>query len=99
MNRREMLGAVSLLAISPKIAFSQANNAAETAVAAANQFAGTEINIVWEAGLQSLDPLNYSGPKWEELTGIKVNVVEVPTDQILQRSCRTTVRVPPPMTR
>ena len=85
MNRREMLGAVSLLAISPKIAFAQANNAAETAVAAAKQFAGTEINIVWEAGLQSLDPLNYSGPKWEELTGIKVNVVEVPTDQMFTK--------------
>ena len=85
MNRRELLGAVSLLAISPRIAFAQAKNAAETAVAAAKQFSGTEISIVWEAGLQSLDPLNYSGPKWEELTGIKVNVVEVPTDQMFTK--------------
>ena len=85
MNRRELLGAVSLLAISPRIAFAQAKNAAETAVAAAKQFGGTEISIVWEAGLQSLDPLNYSGPKWEELTGIKVNVVEVPTDQMFTK--------------
>ena len=58
MNRRELLGAASLLLISPRIAFAQAKNAAETAVEAAKQFAGTEINIVWEAGLQSLDPLN-----------------------------------------
>ena len=85
MNRRELLGAASLLAILPRIAFAQAKNAAETAVEAAKQFAGTEINIVWEAGLQSLDPLNYSGPKWEELTGIKVNVVEVPTDQMFTK--------------
>lgn len=85
MNRRELLGAVSLLAISPRIAFAQAKNAAETAVAAAKQFGGTEISIVWEAGLQSLDPLNYSGPKWEKLTGIKVNVVEVPTDQMFTK--------------
>ena len=85
MNRRDLLGAVSLLAISPRIAFAQAKNAAETAVAAAKQFGGTEISIVWEAGLQSLDPLNYSGPKWEELTGIKVNVVEVPTDQMFTK--------------
>ena len=85
MNRRELLGAVSLLAISPRIAFAQAKNAAETAVEAAKQFAGTEINIVWEAGLQSLDPINYSGPKWEKLTGIKVNVVEVPTDQMFTK--------------
>ena len=46
---------------------------------------GTTISIVWEAGLQSLDPLNYSGPKWEKLTGIKVKVVEVPTDQMFTK--------------
>ena len=85
MNRRELLGAVSLFAIAPRIAFAQADNAAEIAVAAAKQYAGTEINIVWEAGLQSLDPLNYSGPKWEKLTGIKVKVVEVPTDQMFTK--------------
>ncbi len=65
-------------------AFAQ-QNAAEVAVEAAKKYAGTEISIVWEAGLQSLDPLNYSGPKWEELTGIKVNVVEVPTDQMFTK--------------
>lgn len=26
--------------------------------------------------MQSLDPLNFSGPKWEELTGIKIQVIE-----------------------
>jgi multiple sugar transport system substrate-binding protein len=46
-----------------------AQKAAERAVEAAKQDAGTEITIAWEAGLQSLDPLNYSGPKWKELTG------------------------------
>jgi multiple sugar transport system substrate-binding protein len=79
-----MLGA-SLLALSPSLAFAQAPNAAEVAVEAAKKYAGTEISIVWEAGLQSLDPLNYSGPKWEKLTGIKVKVVEVPTDQMFTK--------------
>ena len=51
--------------------------AAQTAVDAAKQYAGTEISIVWEAGLQALDPLNFSGPKWKELTGIDVKVIEV----------------------
>jgi len=60
-------------------------SAADIAVEAAKKYAGTEISIVWEAGLQSLDPLNYSGPRWEELTGIKVNVVEVPTDQMFTK--------------
>ncbi|MFK7856546.1 MAG: ABC transporter substrate-binding protein [Granulosicoccus sp.] len=53
--------------------------AAERAVEAAQQYSGTEITIVWEAGLQSLDPLNFSGPKWKELTGIDVKVIEVST--------------------
>ena len=80
LNRRELLGAASVLALSPGAAWAQAKNAADVAVEAAKKYAGTEISIVWEAGLQSLDPLNYSGPKWEKLTGIKVKVVEVPTD-------------------
>jgi multiple sugar transport system substrate-binding protein len=59
--------------------------AAATAVEAAKQYAGSEISIVWEAGLQSLDPLNFSGPKWEELTGIKVKVIEVPTAEMFTK--------------
>ena len=62
-----------------------AQSAAERAVEAAKQYAGAEISIVWEAGLQSLDPLNFSGPKWEELTGIKVKVIEVPTAEMFTK--------------
>ncbi len=62
-----------------------AQSAAERAVEAAKQYSGTEISIVWEAGLQSLDPLNFSGPKWEELTGIKVKVIEVPTAEMFTK--------------
>ena len=46
---------------------------------------GPTITIVWEAGLQALDPLNFSGPKWEELTGIEVKVVEVPTAEMFTK--------------
>ncbi|MDJ0897024.1 MAG: extracellular solute-binding protein, partial [Alphaproteobacteria bacterium] len=62
-----------------------AQSAAERAVEAAKQYSGAEITIVWEAGLQSLDPLNFSGPKWEELTGIKVKVIEVPTAEMFTK--------------
>ncbi len=62
-----------------------AQSAADRAVEAAKQFAGSEISIVWEAGLQSLDPLNFSGPRWEELTGIKVKVIEVPTSEMFTK--------------
>ena len=51
----------------------------------ASNTAAQTITIVWEAGLQSLDPLNFSGPKWEELTGIKVKVVEVPIAEMFTK--------------
>ncbi len=56
-------------------------SAAQIAVDAAKPLCadGKTITIVWEAGLQSLDPLNFSGPLWEKETGCKVKVVEVPT--------------------
>ena len=62
-----------------------AQSAAERAVEAAKEFSGTEITIVWEAGLQSLDPLNFSGPKWKELTGIDVKVIEVSTAEMFTK--------------
>lgn len=62
-----------------------AQTAGERAIEAAKQYAGTEITIVWEAGLQSLDPLNFSGPKWKELTGIDVKVIEVATAEMFTK--------------
>ncbi|MFL5335296.1 MAG: extracellular solute-binding protein [Geminicoccaceae bacterium] len=62
-----------------------AASAAQTAVDAAKEFSGTEISIVWEAGLQALDPNTFSGPKWKDLTGISVKVIEVATDQMFTK--------------
>jgi multiple sugar transport system substrate-binding protein len=57
-----------------------AQSAAQRAVDAAKKICtGKTITIVWEAGLQSEDPKNFSGPLWEKLTGCKVSVVEVST--------------------
>jgi multiple sugar transport system substrate-binding protein len=85
MKVRILLVATALSALVAGPGWTAEKNAAETAVEAAKQYSGTTISIVWEAGLQSLDPLNYSGPKWEKLTGIKVKVVEVPTDQMFTK--------------
>ena len=87
MGRYErMFGAAALAALAlgwgPPAA---AQSAAERAVEAAKQYSGTTITIVWEAGLQSLDPLNFSGPKWKELTGIDVKVVEVATEEMFTK--------------
>ncbi|HZP93657.1 MAG TPA: extracellular solute-binding protein [Burkholderiales bacterium] len=64
-----------------------AQSAAQTAVEAAKKMCagGKTITIVWEAGLQSLDPLNFSGPKWEKATGCKIKVVEVPTAEMFTK--------------
>ena len=62
-------------------------SAAQIAVEAAKPLCqgGKTITIVWEAGLQSLDPLNFSGPKWEQETGCKVKVIEVPTAEMFTK--------------
>jgi multiple sugar transport system substrate-binding protein len=60
----------------------QAQDAAARAVEAAKRYAGQTITVLGKAGLQALDPLNYSGPLWEKLTGIKVKVVEVPLAEV-----------------
>jgi multiple sugar transport system substrate-binding protein len=62
-----------------------AQSAAERAVAEAKQYSGTTITIVWEAGLQALDPLNFSGPKWKELTGIEVMLTETATTEMFTK--------------
>lgn len=82
---RNLLMGVAALATLGLAGQAQAQSAAETAVEAAKEYSGTEITIVWEAGLQSLDPLNFSGPKWKELTGIDVKVIEVPTAEMFTK--------------
>ncbi len=85
MTSRHLLAAAASAVVLASQAPAMAQSAAEIAVEAAKEYAGSEITIVWEAGLQSLDPLNFSGPKWEELTGISVNVIEVPTAEMFTK--------------
>ena len=53
---------------------------------AAKKYAGTTITVHWQAGLQSLDPKNFSGPLWESLTGVKVRVVETPLAEVFSKT-------------
>jgi len=80
---------LALLAVAATLVWSSsaaAQSAAQRAADAAKKIcAGKTITIVWEAGLQSLDPLNYSGPKWEALTGCKIKVIEVPTAEMFTK--------------
>jgi multiple sugar transport system substrate-binding protein len=63
-----------------------AASAAETAVEAAKQFAGTTLNVTWESGLQPMDPKIFSGPMWEQLTGIKINVIEISPTELFTKT-------------
>jgi len=85
MQRRNLMAAAAAVAMFGVGGGAMAQSAAEIAVEAAKQYAGSEITIVWESGLQSLDPLNYSGPRWKELTGIEVNVIEVPVAEMFTK--------------
>lgn len=78
------LAAATALAVSGT---ASAESAAQRAVNAAKPLCagGKTITIVWEAGLQSLDPLNFSGPMWEKATGCKVKVVEVSTAEMFTK--------------
>lgn len=64
---------------SKKLVFPPATGvtSAERAVNAAKRFAGTTLNVGWESGDQAQDPMRFSGPLWEKLTGIRINVVEM----------------------
>jgi len=61
-------------------------SAAQRAVDAAKKYAGITITIHWQAGLQSLDPKEFSGPLWEKLTGVKVRVVETPLPEMFVKT-------------
>jgi multiple sugar transport system substrate-binding protein len=54
-----------------------ADGSAYRAAQAAKQYSGTTINMVYEEQLQALEPRNYSGPVWQDLTGIGSNVIEL----------------------
>ncbi len=53
------------------------DGSAYRAVAAAKQFKGSMVTMTIEFGLQALEPRNFSGPLWQDLTGISSTVVEL----------------------
>ncbi len=61
------------------------DGSAYRAVEAAKQYSGVTLSLTYEAGLQALDPRNFSGPLWEQLTGIKTTVVELPSPDMYSK--------------
>ncbi len=64
----------------------QTGDSAEAAVAAARKLKEEgkveKLTIISEAALQAEDPKVFSGPLWKELTGIDVEVIEKPFDEM-----------------
>jgi multiple sugar transport system substrate-binding protein len=54
-----------------------ADGSAYRAAQAAQKFKGVTLGMTYEAGLQALEPRNFSGPLWQQLTGTGYNVVEL----------------------
>ncbi len=77
--------ALALMQILGSIAHAQGVTAAQRAVQEAKRYSGITLTLEWQAGLQSLDPLNFSGPLWESLTGIKIKVVEIPLAEVFSK--------------
>jgi multiple sugar transport system substrate-binding protein len=73
-NQRSVSAAASVL--------QGGGNSADAAVEAAKQFSGTTLNVLWEDGLQLQDPTLFSGPKFEELTGVKINAIGKPFPEL-----------------
>lgn len=87
---RSLLPAAAAIGVLASTAPSLAQSAADIAVEAAKKYAGTELTLLYEAGLQPLDPINLTGPMWEKLTGIKIKVVEAPVDQLFTKIIQET---------
>ena len=83
---KRLMGAACSLAILAMTGSAFAQSAAERAVEAARQYAGETLNITWEAGLQAFDPLEHSGPIWEKLTGVKINVIAIPINELFTKT-------------
>lgn len=75
--------AVALVASGTQTVMAQ--SADEVAVEAAKKFAGSEITIFLEAGLSELGFQESATGKWTELTGINVNMVGAPTNEMYSK--------------
>jgi multiple sugar transport system substrate-binding protein len=87
ISRRQLLGAGALTAAGAladcrcsrgaRGHTGDGQTSAQRAVKLARQYSGSTLNVSWEGGMQAAEPLQFSGPRWEELTGIRINLIEL----------------------
>jgi multiple sugar transport system substrate-binding protein len=88
ISRRQLLAALSAVASGSlpgcrhdrkRLGPVEGSTSGERAIHAARRFSGATLNVGWETGMQAQDPLRYSDPLWERLTGVRINLVELGT--------------------
>src|SRR5215470_17251774 len=62
------------------------DGSAYRAVQAAKAHSGVTLNMTSEEKLQALDARNFSGPMWQDLTGITTNVAELPFPDLYSKA-------------
>jgi multiple sugar transport system substrate-binding protein len=62
------------------------DGSAYRAVQAAKGSSGITLNVTYEEKLQALDPRNFSGPLWQDLTGISTTVAELPFPDLYSKA-------------
>lgn len=78
------LGAAALMQMGALPASAE-DSAATKAVDAAKAYSGTTIKSAEEAGLMAMLGINITGPEWEQLTGIKLSVTEIPFEELFSK--------------
>ena len=78
------MGGVLLAALAATQALGQ--SADQLAIEAAKRSAGETINVSWPAGVGALGVKNFVAPQWEAATGVKVNVIEMPTPDLYTKA-------------
>jgi len=79
-----VLGATALMHAASLPAWAE-DNAATKAVEAAKAYSGVTLKSAEEAGLMAMLGINVTGPEWEQLTGIKLQVTEIPFEELFPK--------------
>ncbi len=69
-------GAIPAYQATAEATLAQNSSALKAETLMKQKYSGKTLNVVWESGLQSQDPINFSGPLLEKRTGVKLNVIQ-----------------------
>lgn len=86
MKRTILMASLVAAQVALSTSVGHAQSADERAIETAKKYAGTTITIHTEAGLHEMAYMEYNAKLWEEATGIKLNVVGSPTNEVFAKT-------------